>query len=85
MTRLKVAALMLLVWACAACGGAAKPTLEKVPGEPGGLLAINGHKLYIDCEGSGTPTVLLEAGLGGDHRVWDFVQPKLVKMTRRHG
>jgi pimeloyl-ACP methyl ester carboxylesterase len=81
-TRPEIAALTLLVWACAACGGAAKAKLEKVPGEPGGLVAVNGHKLYVDCEGNGTPTVLLEAGLGGDHTSWDFVQPKLVKTTR---
>lgn len=31
---------------------------------PGGLFDVRGHKLHISCMGSGTPTVVLEAGLG---------------------
>ena len=31
---------------------------------PGRLFDVGGHKLHISCTGSGSPTVILEAGLG---------------------
>lgn len=31
---------------------------------PGQLFDVGGHKLHISCTGSGSPTVVLEAGLG---------------------
>ncbi len=38
-----------------------------------GLVDIGGRSLYLDCRGSGGPTVILEAGAGNDGRVWDTV------------
>lgn len=31
---------------------------------PGRLVDVGGHKLHLDCTGSGSPTVVLEPGLG---------------------
>ncbi|MGK2947400.1 MAG: alpha/beta fold hydrolase [Acidimicrobiales bacterium] len=31
---------------------------------PGRLVDVGGHRLHIDCTGSGSPTVVLEAGMG---------------------
>jgi pimeloyl-ACP methyl ester carboxylesterase len=31
---------------------------------PGALVAVGGHRLHLHCEGSGAPTVVLEAGAG---------------------
>jgi pimeloyl-ACP methyl ester carboxylesterase len=31
---------------------------------PGRLVDVGGHKLHIDCTGSGSPTVVLEPGMG---------------------
>jgi pimeloyl-ACP methyl ester carboxylesterase len=75
-------ALVALACLLAACGGshAAKP--QKVPGEPGYWLKIHGHRMYYECAGHGSPAIVLEAGLGGDHRSWLFVQPDLAKTTR---
>lgn len=39
-----------------------------------GLVDIgNGRSLFLTCRGSGSPTVLLEAGAGNDARIWDQV------------
>lgn len=37
---------------------------------PGRLVDIGGHRLHLLCAGTGTPTVLLEAGLGNDVNHW---------------
>jgi pimeloyl-ACP methyl ester carboxylesterase len=58
--------------------------------QPSGPLAtpeartvdIGGRSLRIDCQGSGSPTVVLEAGLTGDHRTWDRVAPALARRVR---
>jgi pimeloyl-ACP methyl ester carboxylesterase len=38
--------------------------------------------LSIDCSGSGSPTVILDSGLGVPAIGWDFVQPEVAKFTR---
>ena len=45
-------------------------------------IAVDGDYLYLHCTGRGSPVVVLEAGLGGDHRGWDAVQPELARTTR---
>ncbi len=30
----------------------------------GTMVDVDGHKMHIDCVGEGTPTVILDAGLG---------------------
>ena len=49
---------------------------------PGEIYIVNGHKMHMYCTGSGTPTIVLEAGLGDDAIVWGGVQPVLSKTTR---
>lgn len=38
--------------------------------------------MYLECRGAGSPTVVLEAGLTGDHRTWDRVAPFVGRRTR---
>jgi pimeloyl-ACP methyl ester carboxylesterase len=38
--------------------------------------------LALHCTGEGTPAVVLEPGLGADHRAWELVQPELAETTR---
>ena len=38
--------------------------------------------MHLYCAGSGSPTVILEAGQGGDWTTWGLVQPGLEKITR---
>jgi pimeloyl-ACP methyl ester carboxylesterase len=49
---------------------------------PGRIVEIDGHKMHIYCTGSGSPTIVLEAGAGNDSVVWRGVQPVLSKTTR---
>ncbi len=41
-----------------------------------------GHALYIDCRGSGSPTIVLEAGMGSDSATWSPVHDDLAAMAR---
>jgi pimeloyl-ACP methyl ester carboxylesterase len=38
--------------------------------------------MHIDCTGSGSPAIVLDAGLGNDALAWSAVQPELSKNTR---
>jgi pimeloyl-ACP methyl ester carboxylesterase len=49
---------------------------------PGQIYLVNGHKMRMDCMGSGSPTIVLDAGLGNDGLIWGGVQPVLAKTTR---
>src|SRR5215208_1096811 len=49
---------------------------------PGRLVDVGGHSLHLWCVGSGTPVVVLEAGLGGSTADWGFVQPEVAGFTR---
>src|SRR5687767_9356991 len=46
------------------------------------MVDVGGRKLHLECDGSGSPTVILEAGLTGDHRTWDEVAPEIAPKTR---
>jgi pimeloyl-ACP methyl ester carboxylesterase len=49
---------------------------------PGETFTVEGYKMHLDCTGSGSPTVVLDAGLGNDAVAWAGVQPVLAKTTR---
>jgi pimeloyl-ACP methyl ester carboxylesterase len=49
---------------------------------PGRLVDIGGQRLHVWCTGAGTPSVILESGLGGSSFDWGFVQPEVAKFTR---
>jgi pimeloyl-ACP methyl ester carboxylesterase len=49
---------------------------------PGQMFSVDGHAMRIQCTGSGSPTIVLDAGLGNDGLIWSGVQPALAKTTR---
>ncbi len=49
---------------------------------PGKLVDIGGYRLHINCTGTGSPTVILDAGLGGTSLDWSKVQPGVARFTR---
>lgn len=49
---------------------------------PGKLVAVNGHQMHINCTGEGSPTVVMDAGLGGWSLDWSAVQPEIAQFTR---
>ncbi len=50
---------------------------------PGQLYDVGGGvRLHLFCTGSGSPTILLESGLGAPGVMWGLVQPELAKNYR---
>jgi pimeloyl-ACP methyl ester carboxylesterase len=49
---------------------------------PGQLVDVGGHRLHINCTGTGSPTVVIEAGLGDWSTGWDVVQEGAAEATR---
>ncbi|MBI5957414.1 MAG: alpha/beta hydrolase [Chloroflexi bacterium] len=47
-----------------------------------GLVDIGGYSLYIDCQGEGSPTVILDSGTGSTGRAWLRVQGRIARFTR---
>jgi len=43
---------------------------------------VGGYKLHIYCTGEGSPTVILDSGLGDSYVSWLGVQPQIAKFTR---
>jgi pimeloyl-ACP methyl ester carboxylesterase len=60
---------------------AAAQTIDIGPA-PGRLIDIGGRKLHVNCAGSGSPTVVLEAGASSFAIDWSLVQPEVAKATR---
>jgi len=46
------------------------------------MVNIGGYRLHIDCQGQGSPTVVLEGGFGAVSLDWMLVQPAVAKFTR---
>ena len=61
--------------AAAACGGATSAITN-------GLVDVGGHRLFIECTGIGSPTVVLDAGLTNGGESWSSVQPQIAEFTR---
>lgn len=49
---------------------------------PGRLVDVGGFRLHVNCTGSGSPTVVIDAGWGGFSADWSWVQPEVAKTTR---
>ena len=55
-------------------------TREQSPA-PGKLVEVNGHLMHIHCVGSGSPTVLIDAGNGSFSVEWTPIQEGLRQVT----
>jgi pimeloyl-ACP methyl ester carboxylesterase len=73
---LVVAVLTMLV------GLKAKSDLKASYPPPGQLVDIGGYRLHINCQGTGSPTVVMEAGLTDPSLMWALVQPQIAATTR---
>jgi pimeloyl-ACP methyl ester carboxylesterase len=49
---------------------------------PGRLVDIGGRRLHVNCSGSGSPTVILEAGASAFALDWSLVQPEVARTNR---
>jgi pimeloyl-ACP methyl ester carboxylesterase len=49
---------------------------------PGRMIDVGGHKLHLDCTGTGGPTVVIEAGMGEPSTVMAWIAPAVATTTR---
>lgn len=52
------------------------------PNVPGQMVDVGGYRMHLYCTGQGSPTVILENGLGDIFVDWSLVQPEVAKYTR---
>lgn len=52
------------------------------PHPPGKLVDLGGHRLHVNCTGKGSPTVVVENGLGDFSFDWVLVQSRVSTFTR---
>jgi pimeloyl-ACP methyl ester carboxylesterase len=48
----------------------------------GQLIDIGGRRLYMECSGSGGPTVVLQSGLGESSSSWSRIAPSIAASTK---
>lgn len=48
----------------------------------GQMVDVGGYRIHIHCTGTGSPTVVIDAGLGGWSLTWNSVQEEVAKTTR---
>lgn len=69
-------------------GSAPAPIATAASGAPSpsagisGLFPVDGHDMSIECQGTGSPTVLFEAGLGSGGETFSGLLDDVAKLTR---
>jgi len=48
----------------------------------GPRVEVDGRRMYLSCRGSGSPTVVLESGLGETSAYWGWIAPRVARDTR---
>jgi pimeloyl-ACP methyl ester carboxylesterase len=74
-----------LVAATAIGGTVETVTLARADGRfamSGSTYDVGGHRLHLVCAGTGSPTVVLENGLGEPAALWDGVQTQVARSSR---
>jgi pimeloyl-ACP methyl ester carboxylesterase len=77
---------VLAVLSATAIGALGNNIASQVEGNamamPGRLYDVGGHRLHLNCTGTGTPTVVLESGLGGNSAAWTPIAEAASRTTR---
>ncbi|HDZ15862.1 hypothetical protein LCGC14_0574900 [marine sediment metagenome] len=55
---------------------------REFPPAPGQRYDVGGYNMHIFCKGEGSPTVIIDAGLGDDSSDWFEIQDESAKITR---
>ena len=83
---LQTAAVVVGVVATAAAAGAVYEAIASTGDTAypmvGRMVDVGGYRLHLDCRGDGTPTVVLDSGLGKSSLDWVLVQSELAGTTR---
>lgn len=75
-------ALLALAWLSVLPLGVGGSPPDAGATDPGARVALDTHKLYIHCQGVGSPPVIIDVGLGDTSLEWAPVQALLVPRTR---
>jgi pimeloyl-ACP methyl ester carboxylesterase len=70
-----------VMWLVVADNAGAEQALDPLT-PPGRMVAVGGKNLHIYCRGSGTPAIVLDAGLGGVSAEWFVLQRRLAALTQ---
>jgi pimeloyl-ACP methyl ester carboxylesterase len=85
-TRRWIVYPLLTVLALASIGGGYETVRESIDATayppPGQLIDVGGHRLHVNCTGSGGPTVVLEPGLGEVSPAMGWIAPVVARDTR---
>jgi pimeloyl-ACP methyl ester carboxylesterase len=77
---------LLVVLALASIAGGYETIQESIDAAayppPGQLIDVGGHRLHLNCTGSGSPTVVLEPGLGEVSPAMAWIAPAVAHDTR---
>lgn len=49
---------------------------------PGRMVEVDGHRMHLDCRGEGSPTVVVELGVGAIASSWDEMHRRMARETR---
>ena len=71
--------LVFAVGGAIATGSAA--TSQGASAMTGRLVDVDGHRLYIECTGTGSPVVVLQSGLGESSSYWSRIAPAVAAST----
>lgn len=67
---------------CLACVLLVAPAASGQPDGPGRLVNVDGHRLFIQCMGSGSPTVMIDGGAGTWSLFYRHIQQELAATAR---
>ena len=85
-TRLWILYPALALLALAALGGGYETAREALEARsqvmPGQLVDVGGHRMHLNCTGTGSPTVVLEPGAGEMSSFLGWIAPAVAEDTR---
>ena len=77
---------LLAGYALCALGGGYQTVRESIDRRtyvgPGELVDVGGHRLHLNCAGSGRPAVILESGLGEGGAYWGWISAAVAHDTK---
>jgi pimeloyl-ACP methyl ester carboxylesterase len=68
------AAALVVILALSSCGGAGPQPDDQ-------MIDVGTHRLHIHCEGEGTPTVVIDVGIGSTSEEWIPLQKQIAEIT----
>jgi len=72
--RFLISALMLVLIGLSACSTGSTPEIDE-------SISIGTHSLHIRCTGQGSPTVVIDTGVGDTSKRWNDLQTQVAQFT----